>query len=82
MVENASLFLTYSSFQSLIRTVAHLPVDEKPILPLRYLCLAAAGAGAVTSFLLTPIELVKCKMQVQMLLPPRTRRTLLPCLAP
>ncbi|KAG7443068.1 mitochondrial carrier [Guyanagaster necrorhizus] len=69
MVENASLFLTYSSFQSLIRTVAHLPADDQPILPLRYLCLAAAGSGAVTSFLLTPIELVKCKMQVQMLLP-------------
>ncbi|KAF6753673.1 mitochondrial carrier [Ephemerocybe angulata] len=28
---------------------------------------AAAGAGAATSFILTPIELVKCKMQVQML---------------
>jgi len=29
--------------------------------------LAGSGAGAITSFLLTPIELVKCKMQVQML---------------
>jgi len=33
------------------------------------LAMAAAGAGAVTSFILTPVELVKCKMQVQMLVP-------------
>ncbi|KAK0201720.1 mitochondrial carrier [Desarmillaria ectypa] len=79
MAENSSLFLTYSSFQSLIRTVVHLPVDEQPILPLHYLCLAAAGSGAMTSFLLTPIELVKCKMQVQMLLPQNaSHSTLLP----
>ncbi|KAG6876056.1 hypothetical protein C0993_005874, partial [Termitomyces sp. T159_Od127] len=31
------------------------------------LALAAAGAGMATSFLLTPMKLVKCKMQVQML---------------
>ncbi|KDR76475.1 hypothetical protein GALMADRAFT_246843 [Galerina marginata CBS 339.88] len=67
MAENASLFLAYGEFQNLIRRVAHRPSEEK--LPLYHLALAAGGAGAVTSFLLTPIELVKCKMQVQMLVP-------------
>ncbi|KAF8906833.1 mitochondrial carrier domain-containing protein [Gymnopilus junonius] len=67
MAENASLFLSYGEFQNVIRRVTHRPPEEK--LPLYHLALAAAGAGAVTSFLLTPIELVKCKMQVQMLIP-------------
>ncbi|KAF8803064.1 hypothetical protein BYT27DRAFT_7305306 [Phlegmacium glaucopus] len=65
MVENVSLFLSYGEIQSLIRRISHRAPQEK--LPLYHLALAAAGAGAITSFLLTPIELVKCKMQVQML---------------
>jgi len=67
MVENASLFLSYDQIQNLIRYISHRTPQEK--LPLYHLALAAAGAGAITSFVLTPIELVKCKMQVQMLLP-------------
>lgn len=84
MAENASLFLSYGEFQNLIRYISHRAPQET--LPLYHLALAAAGAGAITSFLLcvnssllrlssllistscrTPIELVKCKMQVQML---------------
>ncbi|KAF8828164.1 hypothetical protein HHX47_DHR4000924 [Lentinula edodes] len=68
MVENASLFLSYRELQNLIRRVTHQPDSQK--LPLHQLALAAAGSGAITSFLLTPIELVKCKMQVQMLVSP------------
>jgi len=67
MLENASLFLAYSEFQHLIRSYHGMPSDTP--LPLHYLALAAAGAGGVTSFILTPVELVKCKMQVQMLVP-------------
>jgi len=59
------LFLSYEGIQNLIRYISHRSPKEK--LPLYHLTLAAAGAGAITSFLLTPIELVKCKMQVQML---------------
>lgn len=40
--------------------------SETP-LSLPQLAIAAAGAGAVTSFVLTPIELIKCRMQVQMI---------------
>jgi ornithine carrier protein len=50
MAENASLFLSYGEFQNLIRLVAHRTPEEK--LPLYQLALAAAGAGAVTSFIL------------------------------
>lgn len=69
MAENASLFFTYDLFKSLIRSSTHQSPNAP--LPLGYHALAAAGAGAVTSFILTPIELVKCKMQVQMLVVPQ-----------
>lgn len=65
MVENASLFVSYSQLQRGIRWITGRPPKED--LRLGQLALAGAGAGAVTSFVLTPIELVKCKMQVQML---------------
>ncbi|KAI0264731.1 mitochondrial carrier [Gloeopeniophorella convolvens] len=65
MAENASLFLAYGELQNLVRQVGGVPTTQALSLP--QLCLAAAGAGAITSFVLTPIELVKCKMQVQML---------------
>ncbi|KAF9003218.1 mitochondrial carrier domain-containing protein [Cyathus striatus] len=68
MAENASLFLTYGEFQTVIRKVGQIPLEQK--LSIGQLMIAAGGAGAVTSFLLTPIELVKCKMQVQMLITP------------
>ncbi|KAJ3513138.1 hypothetical protein NMY22_g15128 [Coprinellus aureogranulatus] len=65
MAENASLFFSYEQFKNLVRKVTHTLPDAP--LALQHHALAAAGAGAVTSFILTPIELVKCKMQVQML---------------
>jgi ornithine carrier protein len=52
MAENASLFLSYGELQNLIRLVTHQPVQEEK-LALHYLALAAAGAGAITSFLLS-----------------------------
>ncbi|KAG5637203.1 hypothetical protein H0H81_005416 [Sphagnurus paluster] len=76
MVENASLFLVYGELQSVIRRVSGRPLSQDPTLP--QLALAAAGAGMFTSFLLTPIELVKCKMQVQMLVAPASPTQKLP----
>ncbi|THV07392.1 mitochondrial carrier [Dendrothele bispora CBS 962.96] len=67
MAENAALFLSYRELQNLIRRYTGQPEPQK--LPLSELALAAAGAGAITSLVLTPVELVKCKMQVQMLVP-------------
>ncbi|KAH9974022.1 mitochondrial carrier [Lactifluus volemus] len=68
MAENATLFLAYGELQSLIRVVGNVPATQALSLP--QLALAAAGAGSITSVVLTPIELVKCKMQVQMLAVP------------
>ncbi|KAI5453625.1 mitochondrial ornithine carrier protein [Naganishia albida] len=74
--ENACLFLTYNKFQDIILnirpTIGGGPgsVDGKSRrrdLTLGELALAAGAAGAAASFLLTPIELVKCRMQVQRL---------------
>ena len=50
MAENASLFLAYNELQNAIRWYAGKPLTEE--LSLRQLALAAAGAGAVTSFFL------------------------------
>ncbi|CAK5268827.1 unnamed protein product [Mycena citricolor] len=50
MAENASLFLSYREFQNLIKRVNHQGADESCSMP--QVALAAAGAGAVTSFLL------------------------------
>ncbi|RXK40936.1 mitochondrial ornithine carrier protein [Tremella mesenterica] len=69
--ENACLFLVYGKTQNII--LHFRPGEttdtslEKRQLSQAELALAAAAAGAVTSFVLTPIELIKCRMQVQML---------------
>ncbi|KAL4253080.1 mitochondrial carrier family protein [Abortiporus biennis] len=57
-----------------VRWASATPLDQQ--LSLGQLAIAAAGAGSITSFFLTPIELVKCKMQVQMLMPPSLSSTL------
>ncbi|KAJ7207097.1 mitochondrial carrier domain-containing protein [Mycena pura] len=67
MVETGALFLSYSYFQILIRAYAFESSTQGPQLTIPQLGLAAAGAGFATSFILTPIELVKCKMQVQLM---------------
>lgn len=69
MAETAGLFLTYSQMQSILLRRSS---DALRRLSLPELGLAAASSGFLTSFIITPIELVKCKMQVQMLAaPPR-----------
>jgi mitochondrial ornithine carrier protein len=72
-VETSSLFFSYRIAQDIL--VASLPStraletqnsDGKAKLPFSALLLAGAASGAFTSFLLTPIELIKCKMQVSL----------------
>ncbi|KAF4616303.1 hypothetical protein D9613_008445 [Agrocybe pediades] len=65
MAETATLFVTYTAFQDAIRALS--PSTSSDQLTIPQLALAAGGAGFVASFVLTPIELVKCKMQVQMM---------------
>ncbi|KNE69631.1 hypothetical protein AMAG_14186 [Allomyces macrogynus ATCC 38327] len=63
VLENATLFVSYNAIQNAIRS----NTDADPDVPLTLPQLFTAGAlaGTVASFLLTPIELVKCKLQVQ-----------------
>ncbi|KAF7323876.1 hypothetical protein MKEN_00609000 [Mycena kentingensis (nom. inval.)] len=73
MVETGALFVSYAYFQRVLRAYSS---DKDPRTPLTIpqLGLAAAGAGFVTSFILTPIELIKCKMQVQLMSSTTTAR--------
>ena len=50
MAENASLFLAYNELQRAMRLYAGQPLAQE--LSLGQLAVAAAGAGAVTSFVL------------------------------
>ncbi|KAJ4468799.1 mitochondrial carrier domain-containing protein [Lentinula aciculospora] len=70
MAETAALFVAYSS----LKNVIHRYYASSGELTIPQLCFAAAGAGAATSFILTPIELVKCKLQVQMMNTPTPAR--------
>ena len=69
-IETSSLFFSYRVAQDLV--VAASPslskqkeeADGKLQLPFQHLLLCGAASGAFTSLALTPIELIKCKMQV------------------
>ena len=68
-IETSSLFFSYRiAQQALIATMpsmsAHTNPSGKTELPFGALVSCGAASGAFTSLLLTPIELVKCKMQV------------------
>ncbi|KAL9088568.1 MAG: hypothetical protein Q9165_006088 [Trypethelium subeluteriae] len=60
-IENSSLFLSYRLSQDFLQATI-LPAKEP--LPLSALVTCGGVSGAVTSLVLTPIELIKCKMQV------------------
>ncbi|KAL9079307.1 MAG: hypothetical protein Q9157_001783 [Trypethelium eluteriae] len=60
-IENSSLFLSYRLAQDFLQATL-LPANEP--LPLSALVTCGGVSGAVTSLVLTPIELIKCKMQV------------------
>ena len=68
MMENAVLFAAYSRFQQQLKILKHNNNDDE--LSLGELAMAGAGAGLVISFVLTPMELIKCRLQVQQ--PPQT----------
>ncbi|WWD21617.1 hypothetical protein CI109_106103 [Kwoniella shandongensis] len=64
--ENAVLFLCYNKCKAAI-VALRSDKSRGRELSMPETALAAAGAGATASFVLTPIELIKCRMQVQML---------------
>ena len=50
MAENAALFLSYRELQNMIKNMTGYPTEYQ--LPIGQLMIAAAGAGAITSFVL------------------------------
>ena len=62
-IETSSLFFSYRIAQEVIRSTLLIPQDGSPLSP-EALAVCGAASGAFTSLLLTPIELVKCQMQV------------------
>ncbi|KAL0257313.1 mitochondrial ornithine carrier protein [Diplodia seriata] len=60
-VENASLFFSYRLCQEALQSTIYPSTQP---LPFGALLLCGAASGAFASSLLTPIELVKCKLQV------------------
>ncbi|KAK9234625.1 mitochondrial carrier domain-containing protein [Lipomyces kononenkoae] len=63
--ENASLFLSYRTAQNAMRSILYPHLSKTDNLPMHALLICGAVSGTFTSFILTPIELIKCKMQVQ-----------------
>lgn len=63
-IETSSLFFSYRIAQELVKSANYGRVKEDGKLPLGSLILCGAASGAFTSLFLTPIELVKCQMQV------------------
>ena len=68
-IETSSLFFSYRVAQNLLVSVApsfqsRTDINGKIDLPFSALLACGAFSGAFTSILLTPIELIKCKMQV------------------
>jgi len=58
MAENAVLFFSYGIAKSLLKG------EEEDELPLKKVALAGSFSGVAVSTVLTPVELLKCRMQV------------------
>lgn len=62
IVETATLFFTNGVMKRFLSDRGHLAPGEE--LPLPLVLLAGGGTGFFVSFVLTPIELIKCRLQV------------------
>lgn len=60
-VENSCLFFSYRISQDALKATFYSSTDP---LPFSALLICGAASGSITSLALTPIELIKCKMQV------------------
>ncbi|KAI9370965.1 mitochondrial carrier domain-containing protein [Aspergillus egyptiacus] len=65
-VENSCLFFSYRVVQDLLRATCYSSTEP---LPFSALLLSGAASGSITSLALTPVELIKCKMQVPVDIP-------------
>lgn len=60
-IENSCLFWSYRMIQDVLKSTCYSSTDP---LPFAALLVSGAASGSITSLALTPIELIKCKMQV------------------
>jgi ornithine carrier protein len=63
MFENSVLFLSYNRIQDAIRKYSGQAQDSP--LSMNQLCVAGFLSGGTVSFVLTPVELIKCRLQTQ-----------------
>ncbi|KAI8319078.1 mitochondrial carrier [Martensiomyces pterosporus] len=64
MAENAIAFYSYNRIQGAIRSLSKDLATDAP-LPLPQLFLSGALSGTICAFVISPVELVKCKLQVE-----------------
>lgn len=62
ILETATLFCANGYFKRKMYDLGKLPAGAD--LPMQYVLISGAGTGFIASWLLTPIELIKCRMQV------------------
>lgn len=62
MFENSVLFVAYNHIQSLIRATSDNPESQAP-LSMSQLSAAGFMSGAAVSIVMTPVELIKCRLQ-------------------
>jgi hypothetical protein len=66
IIETSCLFTTNGVLKRMLSEAGHIAPDQE--LPMQYVAISGAGTGFVVSWVLTPTELVKCRLQVP---PPR-----------
>ena len=62
VLETAVLFTSNGALKRELVSTGNVSVDDE--LPMRYVLACGAGTGLIVSWVLTPIELVKCRLQV------------------
>ncbi|KAF7592382.1 hypothetical protein BBP40_000300 [Aspergillus hancockii] len=62
-IENSCLFWSYRMIQDVLKSTWYASTDS---LPFSALLISGAASGSITSLALTPVELIKCKMQVHL----------------
>lgn len=82
MLENAVLFVAYNQIQKLINSASGNVDSSAASLSLKQKALAGALSGTAVSLVLTPVELVKCQLQVDSCLLKETAQFVGPATAP
>ncbi|KAJ1898671.1 mitochondrial ornithine carrier protein [Kickxella alabastrina] len=63
MAENALAFYSYNRIQAAIRSLGGQ--EHQDVLPMSQLFASGALTGVICAFVISPVELVKCKLQVE-----------------